>query len=88
MAEHSLGHARESQRALAQLIAQHATEAAFQIAEIYAWRGEADKAFEWLERAYQQRDGGLSDIKTDPPLAGLRNDPRYQAFLRKMNLPE
>jgi serine/threonine-protein kinase len=88
MAEHTLGHARESQQALEQLIAQHATEAAFQIAEIYAWRGEKDKAFKWLERAYQQRDGGLSDIKTDPPLANLRNDPRYRAFLRKMNLPE
>ena len=67
---------------------QHSTEAAFQIAETFAWRGEKDKAFAWLERAYQQRDGGLSDIKTDPPLAGLRSDPRYEAFLRKMNLPE
>jgi serine/threonine protein kinase/Flp pilus assembly protein TadD len=88
MAEHTLGRAKESQQALEQLIAQHATEAAFQIAEIYAWRGEKDKAFAWLERAYRQRDGGLSDIKTDPPLAGLRNDPRYKTFLRKMNLPE
>jgi hypothetical protein len=88
MAEHTLGHARESQQALEQLTAQHATEAAFQIAEIYAWRGEKNKAFDWLERAYRQRDGGLSDIKTDPPLAALRDDPRYKAFLRKMNLPE
>jgi TolB-like protein len=88
MAEHTLGHVRESQHALEQLIAQHATEAAFQIAEIFAWRGENDRAFEWLERAYQQRDGGLSDIKTDPPLANLRDDPRYKVFLRKMNLPE
>jgi serine/threonine-protein kinase len=88
MAEHSLGHGRESEQALEQLIAQHAAEAAFQIAEIFAWRGEKDKAFAWLERAYRQRDGGLSDIKTDPPLAGLRSDPRYAAFLRKMNLPQ
>jgi serine/threonine protein kinase len=88
MAEHSLGHAKESQQALEQVVAQHAIEAAFQIAEVYAWRGEKDKAFDWLERAYRQRDGGLADIKTDPPLAGLRGDPRYKAFLRKMNLPE
>jgi serine/threonine-protein kinase len=88
MAEHTLGHARESQQALEKVIAQHAQEAAYQIAEIYAWRGERDKAFEWLERAYQQRDGGLSDIKTDPPLADLRGDPRYKEFLRKMKLPE
>jgi TolB-like protein/Flp pilus assembly protein TadD len=88
MAEYSLGHAAESRQALEQLIARHATEASFQIAESYAWRGEKDKAFEWLERAYRQRDGGLSDIKTDPPLAHLRDDPRYNAFLRKMNLPD
>ena len=88
MAEHTLGHARESQQALEQLIAQHATEAAFQIAETYAWRGEKDKAFDWLERSYRQRDGGLSDIKTDPLLASLRSDPRYKAFLQKMQLPQ
>jgi TolB-like protein/Flp pilus assembly protein TadD/tRNA A-37 threonylcarbamoyl transferase component Bud32 len=88
MAEHTLGHARESQQALEQVIAQHAAGAAFQIAEIYAWRGEKDQAFDWLERAYRQRDGGLVDIKTDPPLADLHDDPRYKAFLRKMNLPE
>ena len=88
MAEHTLGHARESQQALEQVIAQHAAGAAFQIAEIYAWRGEKDQAFDWLERAYRQRDGGLVDIKTDPPLADLHDDPRYKAFLRKLNLPE
>jgi serine/threonine protein kinase len=63
MAEHSLNHAKESQQALDSLIAKDAQEAAYQIAEVYAWRGEKDKAFEWLERAYQQRDSGLSEIK-------------------------
>lgn len=87
MAEHTLGHAHESQQALEQLITHHAQEAAFQIAEIYAWRAERDKAFEWLERAFEQRDGGLSDIKTDPPLAALRDDPRYGEFLRRLQLP-
>jgi|ERR1700733_10799047 len=88
MAEYTVGRAKESQQALDELIAKYAQESAFQIAESYAWRGEKDKAFEWLERAYQQRDGGLSEIKGDPPLASLRGDRRYKALLHKMNLPE
>jgi serine/threonine-protein kinase len=55
---------------------------------VFAWRGEKDRAFEWLERAYSQRDGGLSDIKVDPALNSLRTDSRYQALLRRMKLPE
>jgi TolB-like protein/Flp pilus assembly protein TadD len=88
MAEFSLGHATESQQAIDELIAKHTKETAFQIAEAYAWRGEKDKAFEWLERAYRQRDGGLSSIKLDPPFDRLRQDPRYQSLLHKINLPE
>ena len=60
---------------------------AFQIAEIYAYQGETDKAFEWLERAYKQRDGGLSEMKGDPLLRHLQRDPRWLAFLTKMKLP-
>jgi hypothetical protein len=52
-----------------------------------ATRGETDKAFEWLERAYEQRDGGLSEIKGDPLLRSLEHDPRYRPFLQKMKLP-
>jgi TolB-like protein/Flp pilus assembly protein TadD len=88
MAEHTLGHAKESQLALDELIAKDAQDAAYQIAEVYAWRGEKDKAFAWLERAYQQRDGGLSYTKVDPMLKSLRADPRFNAMLRKMKLPE
>ena len=88
MAEHSLGHAAESQRALDELTAKHAQEAAYQIAEVHAWRGEADKAFEWLERAYVQHDGGLSDVKADLLLVSLRGDPRYQMLMGKMKLPD
>ncbi|MCI0606599.1 hypothetical protein L0156_26745 [bacterium] len=50
-------------------------------------RRETDKAFEWLERAYKQRDGGLSTMKGDPLLRNLERDPRYRAFLQKMKLP-
>ena len=87
MAEHTLGHNKASQQALDKLIATDARGAAYQIAVVCAWRGARDKAFEWLERAYLQRDGGLADIKIDAFLADLRGDPRYKALLIKMNLP-
>jgi TolB-like protein/Flp pilus assembly protein TadD len=88
MAEHTLGHVKKSQQALDELIAKEAQNAAYEIAEVFAWRGESNKAFEWLERAYKQREGALSQIKTDPILKSLHTDPRYKAFLRKTNLPE
>jgi TolB-like protein/Tfp pilus assembly protein PilF len=88
MAEHSLGHVEAAQRELDAEIAGYAQGAAYQIAEIYAWRGEKDKAFEWLERALAQNDGGLSFIKADPLVKPLHSDPRYAAFLRKLGLPE
>ena len=53
----------------------------------YAWRGEADQAFEWLDRALAQRDGGLGDLRLDPLLRGLRRDPRFRAMERKIGLP-
>jgi tetratricopeptide (TPR) repeat protein len=88
MAEHTLKNPKDSQRALDELLAKHTQEAAYQIAEVFAWRGEKDKAFEWLERAYAQRDGGLVQVKVDPMLDGLHGDPRFKTFLKKMKLPE
>ena len=87
MAEHSLGDAKASEQALEKLITTGAGDAAYQIVEVYAWRREKDKAFEWLERAYRQQDGGLAGIKNDLRLASLRGDPRYVAMLRKLNFP-
>jgi hypothetical protein len=55
---------------------------------VYAWRGRKDQAFQWLERAYAQRDGGLSEIKLDPLLRSLHTDARYQAMLVKMKLAQ
>ena len=87
LAYHAVGRKKESDAALAELIAKYQGEDAFQIAEVYAFRGEADRAFEWLERAYAQRDGGLAQMKGDPQLKNLEHDPRYAAFLKKMRLP-
>ncbi len=87
MAEHTLGNAKESQQALDDLIAKYAKDGPYEIADIYAWRGEKDHAFQWLERAQQQRDGGLANLKSDPLLASLRTDARYQDLLKSLNLP-
>ena len=54
---------------------------------MYAYRGESDKSFEWLERAYEQRDAGMTEMSTDPLLNSLRRDPRFTEFLKKMRLP-
>ena len=88
LAYHALGRRGESDAALATFKSKHAGEMAYQIAEVHAFRGEADLAFEWLERAYDQRDGGLTDIKGDRLMRGIVGDPRYKAFLRKLKLPE
>ncbi|MEY2480742.1 MAG: hypothetical protein QOI04_1669 [Verrucomicrobiota bacterium] len=78
----------EADAALAQLIDGFAETAAYQIAEVYAYRGDRDKAFEWLERARRQRDPGLAGLRKDPFLPNLRADPRWSAFLRKMGLAD
>lgn len=87
LAYHALGRKKESDAALAEFVAKYHADGAFQIAEVYAFRGEADRAFEWLERAYAQHDGGLAYMKGDPLLKSLERDPRYAAFLKKMRLP-
>jgi tetratricopeptide (TPR) repeat protein len=87
-AEHTLGHAKESQQALDQFIANRGNAKTYDIAEIYAWRGEKDKAFEWLDRAYQQRSSDLYGFRSNSVFASLRGDARFAALLRKMNLPE
>src|SRR5258708_4401253 len=85
---HALGREQDSNAVLVELIAKHHTDSAFQIAQEYAFRGESDKSFEWLERAYQQRDPGLTTIKTDPLLKTLRHDQRFLLLLTRMRLPK
>ena len=78
----------KSEQALNDLETRFANLAAYQVAEIHAWRGEKGKAYEWLERAYRQHDAGLIYLKTDSLLDGLRGDEEFKAVLRKMKLPE
>ncbi len=84
---HALGRQEDSNAALSKLAETHRYDSQYQIAEIYAYRGESDKAFEWLERAYRERDPGLNQLKVDPLLKSLRQDRRYADLLKKMRLP-
>ena len=88
MAEHSLGNRSRSDELLAEMISAHAHTDAFQIAEVHAWRGETEAAFEWLETAFDQRDLGLSHLLVDRFLESLRSDPRWLAMVRRVGLPE
>jgi TolB-like protein/Tfp pilus assembly protein PilF len=84
---HALGRKNESDAALRELMTKYHASNAFEIATIYAFRNQADEAFEWLDRAYAQRDPSLMAIKLEPLLKSLHNDPRYAALLKKLNLP-
>jgi TolB-like protein/DNA-binding winged helix-turn-helix (wHTH) protein/Tfp pilus assembly protein PilF len=87
LAYQALGRTGDSNAALSQLIADHQTNMAYQIAQVYAYRGEPDKAFQWLGRAYEQHDAGLRSLKIDPHMNSLRRDQRYRELLKAMNLP-
>jgi TolB-like protein/Tfp pilus assembly protein PilF len=78
----------ESDAALAELIKIAGETGAYQIAEIYGYRNDKDHAFEWLERARRQRDAGLPGLRADTLLPSLHDDPRWDAFLRKMGLAD
>ncbi len=81
------GRQAEADEALQAQIAQHANTGAYFVAQTYAYRGDHDRAFEWLERAYNQKDVSLTWIVGEPLFEPISEDPRYKAFLRKMNLP-
>jgi TolB-like protein/DNA-binding winged helix-turn-helix (wHTH) protein len=86
IAYYALDRKQESDAALSQLITKY-QQNTYRIAEVYAFRNQSDAAFEWLDRAYGQRDAGLILTKVDPLLKSLRHDPRYAALLKKLNLP-
>jgi tetratricopeptide (TPR) repeat protein len=82
----AMGRRAESDAALSRLQEQYGAVSAYEIAEVHAFRGEADAALQWLDRAYRQRDADLQWIKNDTWLRSLHGDPRYRALLGKMNL--
>ena len=87
LAYHALRREQDSNTGLAQLITKHHNLSAYQVAQVYAYRGESEKSFEWLERAYEQRDAGMTEMSTDPLLKNLSRDEKYTDLLKKMRLP-
>jgi len=81
------GREKESDAALKELIAKYSARAAYSVAAVYALRNQRDEGFEWLDRAYAQREGNVTFTNLDPLLKNLHGDPRLAAFLKKLNLP-
>jgi serine/threonine protein kinase len=84
--EWALGNTSAADAALSQLEQDHWRSAAFQVAQVRAFRGDFDGAFEWLERAYELRDAGIALLNVSPQMAPLRSDPRWTAFLRRVGM--
>ena len=87
LAYYAVGRRADSEAALQKLIATHQNDCAYQVAEVYAFRGETDKAFEWLDRAYRQRDPGTPEFRSNPLMNRIHNDPRSAELLKKLRLP-
>jgi hypothetical protein len=58
------------------------------IGEIYVLLGDKDKAFFWLEKAYQERDGFLTELAVSPIFDPIRADQRYKALVKKIGFPQ
>jgi serine/threonine-protein kinase len=87
LAHYTRGDSPAADAALAALIARDRDVMAYQIAEVYAWRGETDNAFEWLQISLDNHDTGLLSLLIDPLMHNLKNDSRYSALLKKIGLP-
>jgi len=76
----------EADSLLQQMIIEHGDDAAYQVAEIFAFSGDVDEAFNWLDRARRQRDGGMSGLIGNYFLSNLENDVRWKELLIRISL--
>jgi tetratricopeptide (TPR) repeat protein len=88
MAHFALGQTSQADQVLEELIQVGSEVGAYQIAQVYGMRGDADKAFQWLETSYANRDSGTINVVGDPSFFELREDPRFEAFVRKLGLKD
>ena len=84
MVYHALGQATESEAALNQLIEKYEQAAAYNIAYVFAFRDEADRAFAWLNKAVQYKDAGLPNVVVNNLFTNLHDDPRWLPFLESI----
>ena len=83
---HALGRKQEADEKLKEFTDKYQNDWSYLLAQLYSFRDEKNKTFEWLEIAYNKKDSWLFWIKSDPLLKNIENDPRYKTYLRKMNL--
>jgi len=74
----------DHETALAELLLKYSGNMTYNIGYVYAYLGDADSAFEWLERAFEVEDSGLGEILSQPLLANLKEDPRWLPLLEKL----
>jgi TolB-like protein/Tfp pilus assembly protein PilF len=84
LAYHALGQSADSDAALAELIEKYEQDAAYNIAYVLAFRGEADRAFEWLGKAVEYNDPGLAETAVEVVFANIHDDPRWLPFLESI----
>ncbi len=87
LAYHALGDKNRADELLKDFITIYQQQWPYLVAELYAFRGEKEKAIEWLEKAYEQNDSWLTWIKGDPLLKSVWHHPGYLNLLKKLNLP-
>jgi TolB-like protein/lipoprotein NlpI len=87
LAHYARGDRAAADAALSEMIDRDKNLLAYQIAEVYGWRGETDKAFEWLQIAFDNHDTGTLSLLIDPLIRGLHGDVRYKPMLEKIGLP-
>ena len=81
---HALGKTKEADAALKKLIDEHGNDASYSIAAVLAFRGDADRTFEWLGNAAANKDSDLVAVFQDPLFEKIHRDPRWLPFLRKL----
>jgi hypothetical protein len=87
MVYHALGDTEASDAALAELVSKHERDSAYNIAYVHAFRREPDPAFEWLDKAVEYADPGLSEIVAESQFSNIHDDPRWLHFLRSIGKP-
>ena len=80
-----MGERERSTEALEKLIAE-GSQGTWEITEVHAYRGELDKAFEWIDRAIERHDRGLRHVTYSPFLDNMRDDPRFDDVLLRVGL--
>lgn len=86
LASHDLGRTQDSRAALEEMASRFSADMASNIAEANAYVGNIDAAFRWLQTAYENRDGGLTEMRREPLMANLHDDPRWAGLLTKLGL--